>query len=152
MTGSGTASTDGTLRTRAAAAPVWRYAFGGLVAAAGAAAANLAWRDAYPSVTGFVVPPVIDPTSVVTASSLSVLLAAGIYLLLSRGLGIATPLYILGSLLTAAASCVATLTPVMPDGSPTPPGFTQLTMPMHIIAGVMAAFVVPLVVLVGVRK
>jgi len=138
--------------TRAAASPAWRYVLGGVVAAACAAAANLAWRRAYPSMTGYPLPPIIDPTSVVVASVLSVLLAAGVYLLLSRGMTIATPLYVVGCLVTAAASCMAPLTPVMPDGSPVPPGFPLLTIPMHLIAGVMAAVVVPLVVLLGVKR
>ncbi len=102
--------------------------------------------------TGYPVPPLIDPTSVVVASVLSVLLAAGVYLLLSRGMAIATPLYVVGCLVTAAASCMATLTPVLPDGMPVPPGFPLLTIPMHLIAGVMAAVVVPLVVLLGVKR
>lgn len=144
--------TDGGARTRAAAAPWWRFLIGGMLAAALAAAGNLAWRDAFPSMTGHPVPELIDATSVVLASTLSVLLAAGIYLLLARGLTIATPLYVLGCLVTAAASCVATLTPVLPDGSPAPASFPQLTMPMHMWAGAMAAFVVPVVALWGVRR
>jgi hypothetical protein len=147
-----TTSYGGAPVTRAAASPAWRYVLGGVVAAAGAAAANLAWRRAYPSMTGYPLPPIIDPTSVVVASVLSVLLAAGVYLLLSRGMTIATPLYVVGCLVTAAASCMAPLTPVMPDGSPVPPGFPLLTIPMHLIAGVMAAVVVPLVVLLGMKR
>jgi hypothetical protein len=142
----------GTLLTRAAAAPAWRYVVGGLVAAAGAAAANLAWRDAYPGLTGYPVPALIDPASVTLASSLSVLLAAGVYLLLSRGFTIATPLYVFGCLTTAAVTCVAPLTPVLPDGMPVPPGFPLLTIPMHLIAGVMAAVVVPSLVVLGVKR
>ena len=137
--------------TRAAAAPAWRFALGGALAAAAAAAGNLAWRSTFTSMTGELVPALIDTTSVATASALSVLLAAGIYLLLARGLTIATPLYILGCLVTAGASCVATMTPLMPDGSPTPPGFMQLTVPMHLFAGLAAAVIVPLVVLIGVK-
>jgi hypothetical protein len=147
-----TATYGGAPVTRAAAAPVWRYLLGGMVAAAGAAVANLAWRRMYPVMTGYPVPALIDAGSVVMASALSVLLAAGVYLLLSRGMTIATPLYIVGCLITAAASCMAPLTPVMPDGSPAPPGFPLLTIPMHLIAGAMAAVVVPLVVLLGVKR
>jgi hypothetical protein len=152
MTERGTTGPGGTPRTRAAVAPAWRFVLGGVLAAACAAAANLTWRRVYPSMTGHPLPSLIDPTSVVLVSVLSVLLAAGIYLLLSRGFTIATPLYVLGCLLTAATSCVAPFMPVMPDGTPTPPGFPLLTIPMHMIAGVMAAVVVPLVALVGVRK
>ena len=101
---------------------------------------------------GYPVPELIGTDPVVLATSLAVLLAAGIYLLLARGLTIATPLYVIGCLVTAAASCVAALTPVMPDGTPTPPGFPELTIPMHLFAGLVAAVVVPIVVLVGVKR
>ena len=136
----------------AAAAPWGRFVVGGILAAALAAGGNLAWRAAYTSVTGNAVPDLLGVTEVVTASTLSVLLAAGIYLLLARGLTIATPLYIVGCLITAAASCVAPLTPVLPDGSPPPPWFPLVAMPMHLFAGLMAAVVVPLVVLRNPRR
>jgi hypothetical protein len=102
--------------------------------------------------TGHALPDLIDPASVVLASVLSVLLAAGVYLLLSRGFTIATPLYVFGCLLTAAVSCIAPFTPVLPDGSPVPPGFSLLTVPMHLIAGLMAAVVIPILVLAGVKR
>ena len=143
---------SGTLPTRAAAAPAWRYGAGGMVAAAIAAAINVAWRDAYPGLTGYTVPDLIDPVSVVVASTLSIWLAAGVYLLLSRAFVIATPLYVFGCLASAATSCIAPFTPVLPDGMPVPQGFPLLTIPMHLIAGVMAAIVVPIVVVVGVRR
>jgi len=122
------------------------------VAAALAAAANLGWRAAFPSLTGQPVPQAIDAVSVGIASVLPVLLAAGIYLLLARGFAIATPLYILGSIAVAAASCVATLTPTLPDGAPAPSSFPTLTIPMHLMAGVAAAFVTPLIVVIGTRR
>ena len=142
----------GTLPTRAAAAPAWRYVIGGMVAAAIAAAVNVVWRDAYPGLTGNTVPDLIDPVSVVIATVLSILLAAGVYLLLSRAFVIATPLYVFGCLTSAATSCIAPFTPVLPDGMPVPAGFPLLTIPMHLIAGLMAATVVPIVVLFGVRR
>ena len=142
----------GTLTTRAAAAPAWRYVVGGMVASAIAATINLAWRNAYPGLTGYTVPAAIDPVSVAVATVLSIWLAAGVYLLLSRGFVIATPLYVIGCVATAATTCIAPFTPVLPDGMPVPPGFPLLTIPMHLIAGLMAAVVVPLVVLVGVRR
>lgn len=93
----------------------------GIVAAASAAAVNLAWRNAYQGLTGYTVPDLIDPASVAIATVLSVLLAAGVYLLLSRGFIIATPLYVIGCLATAATTCIAPFTPVLPDGMPVPP-------------------------------
>lgn len=142
----------GTLPTRAAAAPAWRYVVGGMVAAALAAAINLSWRNAYPGLTGYTVPTAIDPASVAIATILSILLAASVYLLLSRAFVIATPLYVMGCLATAVTTCIAPFTPILPDGMPVPPGFPLLAIPMHLIAGVMAAVVVPIVVLVGVRR
>lgn len=127
----------------------WWFGLGGALAAAVAVAANLAWRATFPSAFGGTVPEVIDAASVTTATALSVLLAAGVYLLLARGLRIATPLFVAGAIVTAAASCVATYTPVLPDGQPAPASFPQLAIPMHMIAGLSAAFVVPLVVQLG---
>jgi hypothetical protein len=143
-------ATGGALRG-AAAAPWWRFALGGLVAAALAAAANLGWRAAFSSVTGHPLPAAIDPPSVVLASALPVLLGAGIYLLLARSFAIATPLYAAGSLAVAVASCVAAFTPVLPDGTPAPPEFPTLVIPMHLIAGVIAAAVAPVIVVIGTR-
>ena len=122
------------------------------MAAALAAAVNLGWRQIYPSLTGYALPAFFDPTSVGVASALPVLLAAGVYLLLSRAFTIATPLYVMGCLASAVASCVAPFTPVMPDGTATPAGFQLLAIPMHLLAGLMAAVVVPLVALVGVTQ
>ena len=153
MTGPGATFADsGALHTRAAGAPAWRYVVGGLVAAACAAAVNLAWRSVYPGLTGYTVPDLIDPTSVVLATVLSVWLAAGVYLLLSRAFIIATPLYVIGCLATAVTTCVAPFTPVLPNGMPVPAGFPLLTIPMHLMAGFTAAVVVPMVVLLGVKR
>lgn len=131
---------------------VWRYAWGGGLAAAVAVAGNLWWHAAFTRLTGYPRPPMITPEAIVGATMASVLLAAGIYLLLSRALVIATPLYIVGSLAVAAATMVAPLTPVMPDGSITPERFAHLAMPMHLWAGVSAALIVPLVVHLGRRR
>lgn len=131
---------------------VWRYAWGGALAAAVAVAGNLWWYDAFTRMTGTTRPDVIGPGEIVGATAGSVLLAAGIYLLLSRALVIATPLYILGALAVAAATMIAPLVPVMPDGRLTPETFPWLAMPMHMWAGIAAATVVPLVVHVGRRR
>lgn len=142
---------DGAPLRGAAAASWWWFAWGGMLAAAVAVAGNLAWRAAFPATFGEPVPDAIDATSVTTATALSVLLAAGVYLLLARGLRIATPLFIVGAIVTAAASCVATFTPFLPDGLPAPASFPHLAIPMHMIAGLSAAIVVPLVVMLGGR-
>ncbi|MGI8671689.1 MAG: hypothetical protein ACR2LU_03680 [Luteitalea sp.] len=136
----------------AADRPAWRFVAGGVLAAALAVAGNLSWRAAFPSITGYVVPDVIGTIPVILSSVLSVLLAAGIYLLLARGLTIATPLYVVGCLAVAAASCVVAFMPAMPDGTAPPAGFPLLTIPMHLLAGLMAAAVVPLVVVTGRRR
>jgi hypothetical protein len=128
---------------------VWRYVWGGALATAVAVAGNLWWYAAFTRMTGVPRPAVIGPAEIVGATAASVLLAAGIYLLLSRALVIATPLYVLGSIAVAAATMIAPLVPVMPDGSTTPDAFPHLAMPMHLWAGIAAATVVPLVVHLG---
>lgn len=144
-------SRDGAPLRGAAAAAWWWFVLGGALAAAVAVIGNLTWRATFPSTFGESVPAAIDTVSVTTATALAVLLAAGIYLLLARGLRIATPLYIVGSIVAAAASCVATFTPFLPDGLPAPPSFPTLAIPMHMIAGLSAAFIVPIVVVAGAR-
>lgn len=128
---------------------VWRYGWGGGLAAAVAVAGNLWWHTAFTRMTGLPRPDVISPEEIVGATAASVLLAAGIYLLLSRALVIATPLYVIGSLAVAAATMIAPLAPVMPDGTAPPDAFPQFAMPMHLWAGIAAATVVPLVVHLG---
>ena len=144
--------TGGTLRTRAAAAPAWRYLLGGVVAAAVAVVTNVAWRGAYAASRVQPLPDAVSEPAVTIATASAILLGAGVYLLISRSFTIATPLYVLGCVLTAGVSCIAAFAPFMPDGAPAPPDFPQLAIPMHVAAGLIAAGLVPLVVLLGVRK
>ncbi len=125
---------------------VWRFLWGGAVAALVATLGNLWWFGAFSSMTGQPRPDVITPGAIVLATLASVLLAAGIYLLLARALKIATPLYIVGALAVAGVSMMAPLMPVLPDGRPMPDGFPLLAMPMHAWAGICAAVVIPLFV------
>lgn len=136
---------------RAADSPASRFVLGGLLASVLAVAGNLAWREAFPHVSGHALPSALTVPSVALATVLSVWLAAGIYLMLARALAIATPLYVVGCLLVAGVSSIAPFTPFMPDGSPAPEGFPLAAIPMHVIAGVIAAVVVPLVVVIGKR-
>lgn len=131
-----------------AVAPVsaWRFVWGGGLAALVATLGNLWWFGAFSRMTGQPRPEVITPTAIAFATIASVLLAAGIYLLLARALRIATPLYIVGALAVAGVSMMAPLVPVLPDGRPVPDGFPLLAIPMHAWAGICAAVVIPLFV------
>ena len=40
-------------------------------------------------------------------------------------------------------SLLAPFSVFMPDGSPIPPGFRELTLPMHLVTGVLALLVIP---------
>jgi hypothetical protein len=135
-----------------AARSVWRFVWGGVLAAAIAVAGNLWWHDAFTRLTGHARPEVITTEAIIGATAAAVLLAAGIYLLLSRAFAIATPLHIVGSIAVAAATSVAPMTPVMPDGTATPEHFALLAIPMHLWAGVAAAVVIPLVVHAGLPR
>lgn len=130
----------------------WRFMWGGGIAALLATTGNLWWFGAFTQFTGRPHPGIVTAEAIVTATMAAVLLDAGIYLLLARALRIATPLYVIGTLAVAAATVVAPLVPVMPDGTATPEALPALAIPMHLWAGVCAAIVVPIVVHVGRRR
>lgn len=139
-------TTSGEVTPAGAQVSAWRFLWGGAAAALAATAGNLWWFGAFSSVTGQPRPDVITPDAIILASVASVLLAAGIYLLLARALRIATPLYIVGALAVGGVTTLAPMMPVLPDGRPTPDAFAMLAMPMHVWAGVCAAVIVPLFV------
>lgn len=130
----------------------WRFMWGGGIAALLATIGNLWWFGKFAQLTGLQHPGIVTPEAIVTATMASVLLDAGIYLLLARALRIATPLYVIGTLAVAGATVVAPLVPVMPDGTATPETLPALAIPMHLWAGLCAAVVVPIVVHVGRRR
>ena len=116
--------------------------YGGFAAGVASALVNDVYAFVYRATTGF---DALHPTyGSITVSSIfpSVLAAMG-YFALTRFtrhaaavLGVVTAAVTLFSFQTAFGA-------TLPDGSPKPPGFDALTMPMHVVVGAIAAFVIP---------
>jgi hypothetical protein len=123
--------------------PIREYLTGGLVAGVAAAIINNMYSFAYSAVTGFSIPQVITFVSITGASIVPLVIGSLVYFGLSRFTAKATAIYSCAAIVLALASCLAPLGATLPDGTPTPAGFAGLTIPMHIGAGICAAFVTP---------
>lgn len=115
------------------------YLIGGVVAGVVTAILNNLWNLLYPAIGGVSVPEVINAGSVTMMSILPLLIAAVGYFVLSRFVDNATPIFQIGTVVLALLSLFGTFNPPMP----VPDGFAGLSGPMHIIAGLVGAFVIP---------
>lgn len=115
------------------------YLIGGVVAGVITAILNNLWNILYPAIGGVSVPDVINVGSVTLMSILPLLVAAVGYFVLSRFIDNATPIFQGATIVLALVSLFGTFNPPMP----VPDGFAGLSAPMHIIAGLVGAFVIP---------
>lgn len=115
------------------------YLIGGVVAGIVAAILNNLWNLIYPAIGGVSVPDVINVGSVTLMSIMPLLIAAVGYFVLSRFMDNATPIFQGATIVLALLSLFGTFNPPMP----VPDGFAGLSAPMHIIAGLVGAFVIP---------
>ena len=104
---------------------------------------NNVYGSLYSSVTGFSLPEVVNVFSITLASILPVLVGGLFYFALSRFTPKATLIFIIVGAVFTFVSLASPLQPQLPDGSPTPGGFAGLTLPMHIISGVVVLYVLP---------
>jgi hypothetical protein len=109
---------------------------------------NNIYNVAHSSMTGFSIPGIIHVGSI-TASSVITALVGGIgYFVLAKFLvkdDVKRRMLVfqIGAIVLAALSCFSSFAPTLPDGTPAPAQFAMLSAPMHIISGVVAAFVIP---------
>lgn len=115
------------------------YLTGGVVAGVITAILNNLWNFIYPAIGGVSVPDVINVGSVTMMSIAPLLIAAVGYFVLSRFVDNATPIFQIGTVVLALLSLFGTFNPPMP----VPDGFAALSAPMHIIAGLVGALVIP---------
>lgn len=78
--------------------------------------------------------------AVTFSSVFPVLVGSLIYFAFVRFLKNGKLVFVVLSSLFVLFSLYGPLQPVLPDGSPTPDGFALLTIPMHLISGVVAIF------------
>jgi hypothetical protein len=109
---------------------------------------NNIYNVAHSSMTGFSIPGVIHVGSI-TGSSVMTALVGGIgYFVLAKfmvkdDVKKRTLIFQIGAIVLAVLSLFSSFGPTLPDGTPAPAQFAMLSAPMHIIAGVVAALVIP---------
>jgi hypothetical protein len=98
---------------------------------------------AYTGLTGFSIPEVIHFGSITGASVVPTIIGALCYFGLSRFTSKAKLIFTIAGIAFMLFSFLGPLSPELPDGTPTPEGFAGLTLPMHIIAGLVAVIFIP---------
>jgi phosphotransferase system glucose/maltose/N-acetylglucosamine-specific IIC component len=116
---------------------------GALIAGVIGAILNNVYGLLYTSLTGVSVPHIIHAGSITMASILPVLIGGLVYFALSRFTAKATLIFVIIGIVFTLISFISPLQPQLPDGTPAPEGFAGLTLPMHIISGVVALWILP---------
>lgn len=89
-------------------------------------------------------PPAGPWLAMLSFSSVFPLLLAGVvYFLLEKYTQKGALIFTILSVVLTVLSLFSVFQPVMPDGTPTPQNFALLAAPMHLIAGLTAAFGIP---------
>jgi hypothetical protein len=123
--------------------PINKIAIGTLITAGIAAVANNVYSVVFTALTGNSF-ALINPVSITLASLIPMLVAGVAYFILARFAGNrASLLYLIGTLGFTLFSFGGPLGGQLPDGSTPPAFFAALTLPMHVIAGGLAAFALP---------
>jgi len=120
-----------------------RFLLGGLIAGLISAALNNIYSVAHAGLTDFSIPDVIHFGSITGASIVPTTIGALCYFGLSRFTSKATLIFIIVASVFTLLSCFGPLQGELPDGSPAPDGWIGLTLPMHIIAGLVAVLFIP---------
>jgi hypothetical protein len=116
---------------------------GGLVASIASIVLNNAYFAIYPSVTGFSRPEIIHVMGIVGASTVPTLIGALLYWGMSRVTGKASIISRIVGGLFAVVSCANAFGDQLPDGTAMPVGFAGLTVPMHLLTGLLAIVITP---------
>lgn len=120
-----------------------KYLLAGLFAGIIAAVLNNIYHTVYTAITGVEAPVVINYVTVTFASIIPLVLAAWAYYVLSRNTKHPTLIFIIITIFLALVSSNLMAIPHLPDRTPVPEGFMGLALPMHYIAGAVAAIFIP---------
>ena len=135
-----------TLPTPGIEPAVGRCLLAGLISGVIAAVINNLYALLYTAVTGNS-QALINPVSIAFASLIPLLLAgAGYYLVVRFIPNRATLIFVSGTLVLAALSLAGPFGGQLPDGAAAPAWFPVLSAPMHVAAGLVAAYGIPRVV------
>ncbi len=103
---------------------------------------NNIWNVIIVKTTG-VVAPIITPVSISMSSFLTAVIGGLVFWGLAKFLDKASLIFVVLAAILGVLSCYGNIQPTLPDGSVTPDGFALLTIPMHLIAAAVAAYVIP---------
>jgi len=127
--------------------PLSSFLIGGIIAGAMAASFNTLYAFWFPILTNYSVPQdLINYDTVALTSFFPICVGSILYYLISRFINRATILYITAAITLSVLCLIRAFSPVLPNGHVPPDGFTTLTLPMHVVAGLIAVLVVPLFV------
>lgn len=116
----------------------------GLIASAAVAAVNLVYHFVYVAITGIILPPPIGPVPVIFSSFMPTMLASLGWFGLGKFLpSRAQTVFVVVVMALALLSITGSFSDPLPDGSPAPAGFALWSAPMHVVAGVFTAWLVP---------
>lgn len=119
------------------------YLIAGVIAGVLAAIINNVYHLSYSSITGVEVPQVINVITVSLASLVPLVLASLVYYFLVNNTKQPTVIFVIMTIFLTICSMGSMAVPVFPDRDVVPEGFYGLALPMHFIAGGIAAVVIP---------
>ncbi|MCZ6898629.1 MAG: hypothetical protein O7F74_00175 [Bacteroidetes bacterium] len=116
---------------------------GGAIAGLAGVLLNNIYSIIYTQLTGISISEYVNITTITLASFLPCLLAGMVYFGLCFYTKNHRVVFIVGAIMFTLFSLLAPLSSTMPDGSPIPPGFAGLTIPMHIISAALLLVILP---------
>ncbi|WPP52598.1 hypothetical protein [Catalinimonas niigatensis] len=119
------------------------YLIAGVVAGVLAAIINNIYHLTYSGVTGVEVPQVINVLTVSFASLIPLVLASLAYYFLAENTKQPTVIFVIMTIFLTICSMGMMAVPVFPNRDAVPEGFYGLALPMHFIAGGIAAIFIP---------
>jgi len=116
---------------------------GGAIAGLAGVLLNNIYSIIYTQLTGISISEYVNITTITLSSFLPCLLAGMVYFGLCFYTKNHRVVFIVGAIMFTLFSLLAPLSSTMPDGSPVPPGFAGLTIPMHIISAALLLVILP---------
>jgi cytochrome bd-type quinol oxidase subunit 2 len=129
-----------------------RFLVAGAIAGLVAVVINNIYQLSYTAITGYAEPMVINLITVSLASFVPIFLAALVYYFLAKNTSQPTLIFVIVTIFMTISSMGAMAAPVFPDRDAIDSDFYGLAIPMHFIAGGIAAVVIPVYVTRGRRK
>ncbi|MDX2284587.1 MAG: DUF6069 family protein [Bacteroidia bacterium] len=120
------------------------FLLGGLIAGGVSALLSMVYSFAYTAATGQGVPEILNPVSITLSCVVTSLIGGLLYFGFSRWIPArATLVFQIVAAAVAVLSLASSFPGQLPNGQPAPDFFPALSAPMHLIAGAVAAVLLP---------